>query len=315
MKIKKQVIVQISVLSLMVLAACSTAPKTTSRASNDAPLSSEDEARLDEILTDRAIAQIQIGGELLAQLVRGTGSVIEEQALIRLCQKTAQEQGYAVMSRLNSSNIGTAFTKEQSANIIQIIAKQKPALFTGAQNKAIADQAEAYLKMTAENSKATVSTTGMASNVDLKDSKTIAAVKNLYNGFGQKKDYVKVYLSVKKNTGIDLWSQDTCTTFKKLDAAAGNNLLIMGKDQVVIAKQVAVEATGEKATQCMINRGAAGAVSFFTNTLHVPESEAMSTMELAAEHCKIVPKTYVAAAQQLVEKYGKVPQPQDIRCD
>lgn len=275
----------------MTVSACSSSPKHNS---------TSEQLTLEDILTDRAIAQVTAGGQMLVQLVENSTSVAEKNAVMNLIKKTAQEQGLSA-SKITSKSLATAFEKGQSAQIIAALSKSNPQLFNSAQNKALSEQANAVLSANysaAEKSSLATGSTAL--------SKTDAAtVKNLYNGFNKNKDYVRAYITVSNNTGFPIWTPETCTQFKKLDAEASANLLKIGQANADVSYSVKNQGlTGQKASNCMIRRGSVATANVFTQTLSVPQSEVVSVMKTGAEQCKLFPTSYPSAVQGIMAANG-----------
>jgi|GEM_PF-2895956 len=299
----------LTLTALFALSACSSAPHQK--------VASLDNVNLDQYLTERAIAQVQVGGELLAKMVSSVATSSEKQAILRMIEKTAQEQGIGVVKgmQLTADNLSQAFTEREAASLVKAMSKANPSLFSRASFKKISAEADAALAKTS-----TVQNLGahdnLSSNIDLSNKAFQNDVKNLYYGFNKNSAYPKVYVVVRRNTGVKLWSQSTCTTYGKLDTVAAKNLLTLGQDQAQIAKEVAGEVSGAKATSCMIKKGTAKALNDFVDVLHVPSEQAVNTLQMAVSQCHLLPESYAAAAPALVEaNNGMIPAASDVNCN
>jgi len=306
---KKHPALMLTLTALFALSACSSAPQKK--------VASLDDVNLDQYLTERAIAQVQVGGELLAKMVGSVATSSEKQAILHMIEKTAQEQGIGVVKgmQLTADNLSQAFTEREAASIVKTMSKANPSLFSRTAFKKISAEADAALAKTS-----TVQNLGshdnLSSNINLSNKAFQNDVKNLYYGFNKNPAYAKVYVSVRRNTGVKLWSQATCTTFGKLDAVAAKNLLTLGQDQAKIAQEVAGQANGAQATSCMIKKGTAKALNDFVDVLHVPSEQVVNTLEMAVSQCHLLPESYAAAAPQLVEaNNGMIPAASDVNCN
>jgi hypothetical protein len=312
MKRKSQMVLIFA--ALLSVSACSTARTNHETASIDA-------MNIDELLSDRAIAQVQIGGELLVKLIGSVSSTTEKQAILRLIEQSAQTQGISVIKglQLNLNNVGTAFTESESASIVKALSRSKPNLFARRGTNTLVAEADAALTKAAAAQKSLNATQNLGSNIDLGNKQTLSTVKNLHYGFNKDARYVKTYIKIKRLTGLDYWNQATCTTFKKLDAKAASNLLILGESQAVVAGQVSQITAGQSAERvgaCMIKKGSAQALNDIMTVLHVPANEALQTLELAVAPCHLFPESYAGSARALVESNrGAIPAVSQVSCN